>query len=75
MRERQEKISARRRNQYIAEHFGDLSSDSAKPDNDSAEARYRGWRAGRETEINSGVEGGSAGMTEVLPIGETKLLN
>jgi hypothetical protein len=46
-----------RRNEYIAFHFGDLSSSSVEPDGDAATAKYRGWVAGRETEIRSGVAG------------------
>ena len=63
-----------RRNQYIAEHFGELDSESVKPDGDAAQARYRGWLAGRATEIRSGVKGSDGCDQSLSPITETKLL-
>ncbi|HXI72322.1 MAG TPA: DUF2786 domain-containing protein [Verrucomicrobiae bacterium] len=59
--------SLARRNEYISQHFGELNSSSAKPDGDAAQARQRGWLAGRATEINSGVKD-AAGKTQALPI-------
>jgi len=55
-----------RRNEYIGQHFGELKSQSLKPDGDAAQARYRGWLAGRATEINSGVKD-AAGKAQALP--------
>lgn len=46
-----------RRDQYIAARW-EVTSNKASPDDDSAKARYRGWLAGRDTEIHSGVKGG-----------------
>jgi len=63
-----------RRKQYIQQHWGDLKSASVEPDDDASKARWLGYQAGRATEIRSGVESGSAGQTEALPTGETKLL-
>jgi hypothetical protein len=62
-----------RRNDYIRDHWGELKQTSVAPDNDSAQARYRGYLAGRNTEIRSGVNG-----TETAPAvgaGGVKLLN
>ncbi|HMJ88760.1 MAG TPA: DUF2786 domain-containing protein [Candidatus Acidoferrum sp.] len=47
-----------RRNQYIAEHFGEMKSTDTHPGNDAQEALNRGYRAGRETQINKGVKAG-----------------
>lgn len=46
-----------RRKQYVQEHFGELTHEDAGPDRDSDKARWRGYVAGQETEINSGVKG------------------
>jgi hypothetical protein len=64
-----------RRKQYIQQHWGDLLSSSVEPDDDAAMARWKGFQAGRATEIRSGVEGGSASQTEELPTGSIKLLS
>ena len=63
-----------RRNQYIAEHFGELDSESVKPDGDAAQARYRGWLAGRATVINSGVKDAAGANQALVPTEGTKLL-
>jgi hypothetical protein len=63
-----------RRNQYIAEHWGELGSTSAKPDTDSAAARHRGWLAGRATEIHSGVKDATANNQGLPATAETKML-
>ncbi len=63
-----------RRNQYIADHFGELESQSAKPESASAKAHYRGWLAGRATEILSGLEGSSVDGEMILPSSEIKLI-
>jgi len=44
-----------RRADYIAKHFGALENQPCSPDGDAAAARYRGWLAGQETEIRSGI--------------------
>ena len=44
-----------RRQDYIAKHFGEMNSKDCSPDGDAAAARYRGWLAGQQTEIRSGI--------------------
>jgi hypothetical protein len=44
-----------RRDRYMQTTFGETKQTSTKPDGDAAEAKYRGWLAGRETEIREGV--------------------
>jgi hypothetical protein len=61
-----------RRTQYIGEHFGKLTTTSVEPDTDSDAAKLRGWQAGRQTEIHSGVNNKTA--DEVLNFGGVKLL-
>ena len=63
-----------RRNQYVADNFGELGSTDAKPDGDAAEARHRGWLAGRATEIRSGVKYAGDHREGLQPAAATKLL-
>ena len=49
---------------YINEHFPDLKKSTAVPKDDSAIAKYRGYVAGRQTNIRSGVT--DAGTAEAL---------
>ncbi len=46
-----------RRKQYIQAHWGELKLEGAAPDGDADKALRRGYVAGQETEINSGVNG------------------
>jgi len=63
-----------RRDDYIAKNWGQLKTSKATPDGDASAARYRGWLAGRATEIHSGVKG-AAGTNAALPATEgTRLL-
>jgi hypothetical protein len=62
-----------RRNQYIDERW-QLKNSSAAPDGDASQAKWKGYLAGRETEIRSGVKAGAGGHAEILPAGATKLL-
>lgn len=62
-----------RRNEYIQKHWGELNHSSVEPDGDAAKARWRGYLAGRETEIRSGVNGGNDG-NEKISAGTTNLL-
>lgn len=54
-----------RRNDYIAEYFGEMETSDMKVDHDADGAHRLGFLAGRETEIRSGVKGSKE---------ETKLL-
>ena len=63
-----------RRNAYIAANAGELESKSVEPEGDAAKARYRGWLAGRATEINSGVKDAAGNGQSLSPAAETKLL-
>jgi hypothetical protein len=40
---------------YIEQHWGKLTSDDIRPDGDAAAAKYRGYIAGRQTEIRKAV--------------------
>jgi hypothetical protein len=44
-----------RRTEYIGLHFGEMKSVAVTPDSNSTAARYRGWLAGQQTEIRSGI--------------------
>ncbi len=46
-----------RRNQYVQERWGELAKESCTPDGDADKALHRGYIAGQETEIRSGVKG------------------
>ncbi len=63
-----------RRNQYIEQHWGKLNETSVEPDGDATEAKHRGWLAGKQTEIRSGVKGGEAGADFLPAGGERRLL-
>jgi hypothetical protein len=54
-----ERALARRRD-YVSRHFGGMTSTTVAPARDAAEASVRGWRAGRETEIRSGIKGSTS---------------
>lgn len=54
-----------RRKDYIAENFGEMESKSTAPDRDSETAKYRGWVAGRETNIRKGVNGAPAARERI----------
>lgn len=43
------------RKQYLALHYGELKQQSSVPDGDAQLAKYRGFIAGQETEINPGI--------------------
>lgn len=59
---------------YIKDNFGDLSSTSAKPDDDATKARLLGLMAGRNTEIRGGVKHHGVDREELMPTAGTKLL-
>jgi len=56
--------SKARRENYLTKTFGKPTKTDSTPDRDAAEARLRGFIAGRETEIRSGV--GSNGKNQLL---------
>lgn len=47
-----------RRKDYIAQHFGRLEGVDMQPDGDANEAKWRGYCAGRDTEIRPAVANG-----------------
>ncbi len=55
------------RKNYIALHFGDLTQTKAAPDSDAAAAENRGWQAGQDTEIRSGLEGNTPAQQLLNP--------
>lgn len=44
-----------RRKAYVEEHFGKLDQASIEPNGDAEAAKWRGYLAGRQTEIRKGV--------------------
>jgi hypothetical protein len=56
-----------RRNDYVSQHIGKTTSDSAVPDGDAAAAKYHGYIAGRQTEIRPGVSGSNQAATIPAP--------
>lgn len=45
------------RRDYVAKHFGELESHDVEPDTDATVAKWKGFQAGRETEIRPAVGG------------------
>jgi hypothetical protein len=65
-----------RRSDYMQKTFGDTSKKNCVPDDDASQARYRGYLAGRDTEIRSGVKAGDQQAANMLPPSEgVKLLH
>ena len=56
-----------RRQQYVKDRFGDLSSSSVKPDDDAGAARRRGYDAGQKTEIRPALKGSPVATPKLAP--------
>lgn len=57
-----------RREDYITKHWGELKESSVEPDGDAAAAKRRGWIAGQQTEIRSGINGHHKNRETLPPV-------
>ena len=54
-------VLADRKRDYVAKHFGEMTSSSVRPDGDATAATHAGYLAGRATELRPAVEGATEG--------------